>query len=238
MIYGRLSLLLCTAFGAALVLGACHHQRSAASEAMGVSAEAGEWIALFDGESLAGWTTVGGSATYEVDAGTILGTSGEGPNTYLVSESAFKDFELKAEVKLEGNPLNSGIQVRSSVEKDDDGSAHVAGPQVEIEASPPAKVQAPPPGEAGYIYGEATTRAWLSKERPQLEVFENGDWNTFRIRAAGDRLKTWVNGTPVADIQNPESSERGRIALQVHSVPDDARWQVRWRDVRLRRLGE
>jgi hypothetical protein len=181
----------------------------------------------------------GGAATFEVDDGAILGTSGEGPNTYLVSKDTVRNFELEAEVKLIDDSLNSGIQVRSAVAEGSDGEAtHLAGPQVEIEASPPATVQAMPAGEAGYIYGEATSRAWLSKDRPPLKVFENGSWNTFRIRAVGDSIQTWINDTSVTKIRDPESNQGERIALQVHSVPGNAHWQVKWRNIRLREIEE
>ena len=44
-------------------------------------ADDGSWVSLFDGKSLDGWKTNGGSASYEVDDGAIVGTTVEGNPT-------------------------------------------------------------------------------------------------------------------------------------------------------------
>jgi hypothetical protein len=73
---------------------------------------------LFDGKTLDGWTVRGGFATYQVEDGTIVGTTVEGsPNTFLC-KGDFRDFILELDVKCDPR-LNSGVQVRSHVyEKD------------------------------------------------------------------------------------------------------------------------
>jgi hypothetical protein len=228
----RFTLLTCFLVSFVVALSACTPNASSDSKA---SSSSGDQISLFDGQSLEGWTKKGGEATYEVEDGTILGTSGPGPNTFLVSDSTFRNFELTAEVKLEDDSLNSGIQVRSTLEERN-GSPHLVGPQVEIEASPPAGVASSPAGEAGYIYGEATGQGWISKEHEPLKVFKNDAWNKYRIRALGDSITAWVNGTRVAAIRDTASNQSGHLGLQVHAVPGDARWQVRWRNLRIREL--
>ena len=45
--------------------------------------QAEQWQSLFDGKSLEGWKKVGGGATYKVADGAIVGTTGEGKNTFL-----------------------------------------------------------------------------------------------------------------------------------------------------------
>ena len=57
------------------------------------------------------------------------------------------------------------------------------------------------------------------------------------IRAYGDRIQTWVNGKPIADIRDTESSRKGFIGLQVHGIKrDTGPFEVRWRDIRLREI--
>jgi hypothetical protein len=197
--------------------------------------EGGEWMMLFDGNNLDGWEQVGGQATYEVQNNAIVGTSGKGPNAFLFHEKTFKDFELVFEVKLDDNPLNSGVQVRSHV-GEVRGAAHLIGPQVEIEAAPPAEVFSSPPGEAGYIYGEGMGTGWLTKERQRGKVFKNGQWNKFRVKAKGDRIQTFINGKPVADLTDERTNQEGVIGLQVHSVPDNGNHVVRWRNIKIRPL--
>ena len=164
------------------------------------SAEDG-WTELFDGKTLSGWKKDDlGQAEYKVADGTIYGRTVEGsPNSFLLSEKQYGDFELEFEVKVH-NKLNSGCQIRSRGKTQEDVDAEakrtgkknrnnaigrVHGPQVEIESSP---------GQAGYIYGEATGRGWLSEEpqdkKHSHKHMKNDQWNTIRIVAKGPRIQT------------------------------------------------
>ena len=59
------------------------------------------WIQLFNGKDLTGWSQKNGSAGYEVVDGTIMGTTSDGsPNSFLCTKQHFADFELEFEVKL------------------------------------------------------------------------------------------------------------------------------------------
>ena len=74
----------------------------------------GEWVSMFDGESLDGWTQINGTAKYEVQEGVIVGTTVEGsPNSFLCTAKPYSDFELEFEVKVDSR-LNSGVQIRSN----------------------------------------------------------------------------------------------------------------------------
>ncbi len=194
------------------------------------------WIALFDGSSLEGWSIKSGIATYEVEDGTILGTTAAGsPNTFLISDETFADFELVFDVKLEDKQLNSGVQIRSKLRDDGKYGGRVYGPQVEIEAGP---------GQAGYIYGEQAggwqSTAPKSKDPDvnQHDYFQNGEWNHYRVRAVGRKIETFINGNQVADLQHDpqryQENAEGFIGLQVHGVGDRGPYQVRWKNLYLR----
>ncbi|TWT96220.1 family 16 glycoside hydrolase [Neorhodopirellula pilleata] len=185
--------------------------------------DASGWVTLFDGESLQGWTQKNGTASYRVEEGAIVGKTAVGsPNSFLCSDKDYGDFELAFEVNVDEG-LNSGVQIRSKTRED---GGRVYGPQVEIESTP---------GEAGYIYGEATGRGWITKEQPIKDAYQNGKFNQFRVRAIGDRIQTWINDTQVADIVDPESAREGFIGLQVHGIPkDQGPYQVRWKNIRVR----
>ena len=72
----------------------------------------GEWVSMFDGESLDGWTQINGTAEYEVQEGVIIGTTVEGsPNSFLCTEKTYIDFELEFDVQVDSR-LNSGVQIR------------------------------------------------------------------------------------------------------------------------------
>jgi type 1 glutamine amidotransferase len=92
-------------------------------------------------------------------------------------------------------------------------------------------------GNAGFIYDEAR-RGWLSKDRSNEEArqaFKKNKWNEFRVLCAGDSIKTWVNGVPVAHVVD-SMTPRGFIGLQVHGFKGDPPAWVQWRNVRIKEL--
>jgi hypothetical protein len=203
----------------------------------GVNARGDEgWVSIFDGKTLDGWIQKNGTAKYRVEDGAIIGTTEKGsPNSFLCSEKLYADFELEFEVKCH-NRLNSGVQIRSKT-KDPKGDAkygRVYGPQVEIESSGAAGA------EAGYVYGEATGRGWLTpKERLKPHKhFQDGKWNTYRIVAKGSRIQTWINGKKIEDLTDEpilKTHPKGFIGLQVHGIrKDQGPYEVAWRKIRIK----
>ncbi len=214
----------------------------------GPGANAADWIKLFDGKTLNGWSIHSGTAKYAVEKGAIVGTAVLGsPNTFLCTDREFGDFVLEFEVQADPE-LNSGVQFRSLIAKEPmefkapgkDGKEttrkipadRVYGYQVEIAA---AKA-----GNSGNVYDEARRARFLDdfKEKPKARAaFKDGKWNKYRVECRGDSIKTWVNGVPAADFKDSVTS-RGIIGLQVHQVPKDRfkAYQVRWRNIRIREL--
>jgi hypothetical protein len=189
-------------------------------------ADDGDFVSLFDGKTLEGWTQRNGLATYRVEDGAIVGrTAKNSPNSFLCSDRAYCDFELLVDVRVDPG-LNSGIQIRSRSSKDYNNE-RVHGPQVEIETAP---------GESGYIYGEATGRGWLSPNQNTKDAYKNDQWNTYRILAVGPRIQTWINDTPVEDLTDEASSQCGFIGLQVHGVGDRGPFEVRWKNIKIKDL--
>lgn len=184
------------------------------------------WTSIFNGKDLSGWSQKNGQATYSVQDGSVLGqTAKNSPNSFLCSEKNYADFELTFDVKVDEG-LNSGVQIRSkSLPDHDNGRVH--GPQVEIETGP---------AEAGYVYGEATGRGWLSPHQPPTDAMKNDGWNRFVVRAVGPRIQTWINGQKIEDIVDPESYQEGFIGLQVHGVGERGPFEVRWRDIRIKEI--
>jgi len=197
--------------------------------------EDGPWITLFDGATLNGFIKRGGTAPYRVEDGAIVGTTVPGTNvngkrvsgtdnTFLCTERHYGDFILELEFKVDPG-MNSGVQIRSnSFEWFKNGRVH--GYQVEIDPSDRAWT--------GGIYDEAR-RGWLfnleGKEEAR-KAFKQNEWNHFRIEARGENIKTWVNGVPVADLDD-FMTQRGFIALQVHASKDDETKEIRWRNIRI-----
>ncbi|MDX1641686.1 MAG: DUF1080 domain-containing protein [Balneolaceae bacterium] len=186
-----------------------------------------DWQPMFNGQNLDGWTKLNGDAEYQVDGTTITGIARmDTPNTFLATEESYGDFILEFDVKVDPR-LNSGVQIRSESNQEY-MKGRVHGYQVEIDPSQRAW--------SGGIYDEAR-RGWLypiTRNKECSEAFRNGLWNTYRIEAVGNEIKTWVNGAQCSNLYDDMTSE-GFIALQVHSIYDEEQdgATVQWRDVKI-----
>ena len=68
-------------------------------------------------------------------------------------------------------------------------------------------------------------------------AFKKGEWNQYRVLAQGDRIQTWVNGIPIADVRDGEDA-KGHIGLQVHGIArGTGPFQVRWKNLMIREPG-
>ncbi len=183
---------------------------------------------IFDGKTLNGWHIKGGNAAYKVRDNAIVGISTMNtPNTFLASDSIYGDFILELDYKVDPK-MNSGIQIRSnSIPEYRDGVVH--GYQIEIDPSERA-------WSAG-IYDEQR-RGWLFdlEINPEAQkAFKQNEWNSYRIEAIGDTLKTWINGVPAAHVIDPMTA-KGFIGLQVHSIGTEKEKdgiEIQWRNIRI-----
>ena len=204
---------------------------------------------IFNGKDLDGWEQVNGTATYEVIDGEIVGTTVLGsPNSFLATKKKYANFELRFEVFLVDNELNSGVQIRSAQHTEESlqgiGKKHpvgrVFGYQCEIEASAEGDMDTKKYGDAGYIYDEAR-RGWLVDDETRLTAttrgaFKNHAWNRMKIVANGDHIQTWINGKKICDLKD-DMTASGFIALQVHGIgKQDEKWQVKWRNIVVKEL--
>ncbi|KAA5823675.1 DUF1080 domain-containing protein [Algibacter amylolyticus] len=185
------------------------------------------WVSLFDGETLSGWSVIGGKATYKVQDGAIVGTTVKNtPNTFLRSDKLYGDFILELEYKVDSS-MNSGIQIRSnSFPYYKNGRVH--GYQIEIDPSDRA-------WSAG-IYDEAR-RGWLNPltNNPIAQkAFKQNEWNHYRIEAIGDTLKTWINGVEASHLIDDKTA-KGFIGLQVHSIHNTQKegTEIIWKNINI-----
>jgi len=211
-----------------LIASGCFPQGCAVGGEVQPASEHG-FVPLFDGASLNGWVRRGGEASYRVENGELVGaTRPRQPNTFLCTARDYRDFILELEFKVDPE-LNSGVQIRSE-SRPDYQNGRVHGYQIEIDPSQRAWT-------AG-IYDEGR-RGWLSSPEPKAAAtFRQNDWNSLRIEAKGDLIRTWLNGVPAAEIHDAMTAQ-GFIALQVHGVGDRKdELTVRWRRIRIKTLDD
>ncbi len=179
-----------------------------------------EPVSIFNGEDLGGWVVHGTEQWYVEDGELVCESGPDAQYGYLTTERTLRDFDLWVDFRQEADG-NSGVFFRSSVE-----GTTVTGWQAEV---------APPGMATGGIY-ESYGRGWLVQPEAELDgALRMGDWNTMRVRAVGDRVRTWLNGTLMVDLEDAKiGAAEGSIALQIH---DGGGIKVRWRNLRVVDLG-
>jgi hypothetical protein len=170
-----------------------------------------EFVALFDGSTLAGWRKLteysGEAGKWEVVGGAIVGDQyPEGEGGLLVTEAQYQDYELLAEVKAD-YPIDSGLFLR--VQPD------VLSYQVTIDYRPD--------GEVGGIYCPGGGGFLVHK--PEGEgLWKPEEYNTVRVRIQGQpaHIQVWINGTALVDFTDElvdgksRVPESGFVGIQVH----------------------
>lgn len=135
----------------------------------------------------------------------VLRQNPYGQGGVVLSDKKYKNFELYLEAKIDSF-TNGGIFLRSS----ESGIAY----QIELDEAA---------GSTGSLYGE---RMGVSKSAVATDrgaVWKANDWNSFRIRMAGDipHLTLWINGQKMWDVTEPGNdfpvgATEGMIGFQSH----------------------
>jgi putative membrane-bound dehydrogenase-like protein len=178
----------------------------ASPQQMPMLATADNVPSFWNGADLTGWD--GDPELWSVEKGDDPGAPGEivgktaglKHNAFLRSHLLVEDFKLTLKVKLTPNSANSGIQFRSEPLP----GGEMRGPQADIGA-----------GWWGKLY-EENGRGLLWDKSGETHV-KPGEWNDYEIIAVGSRVRTFINGQPCVDLDDPAIARRGVIALQIHS---------------------
>lgn len=189
------------------------------------------WVSLFNGNDLTGWKQLNGTAEYKVNNGEIIGiTKTNTPNSFLCTEKKYSDFILEFDVLLDPT-INSGVQFRSNSSNEyKEGKVH--GYQFELDPSDRAF--------SGGIYDESR-RGWiypLALNPKGRHAFKNGIWNSCRIEAIGNSIRTWINGIQCSNLVD-DVTPSGFIALQVHSIGSDknhAGKKIKWKNIKIKSI--
>ncbi|MEO7313411.1 MAG: DUF1080 domain-containing protein [Chitinophagaceae bacterium] len=192
------------------------------------------WQNLFNGKDLTGWKVLAGKATYDVEDGVIVGRAvAKSRNTFLVTEKEYGDFILEADVWVEDEEGNSGLQTRSHFDAAAfNGEGKVYGRQCEVDPSIRRWT--------GGIYDEGR-REWLypmQLNQAAQNVYKNGVYNHYKVECIGNEMKTWVNGVATAYVVDT-LDPKGFIGLQVHAINNEshAGKKVCFKNIRIKTTG-
>jgi glucose/arabinose dehydrogenase/mono/diheme cytochrome c family protein len=167
-------------------------------------------VSLFDGKTLNGWEGET-NKVWRVQNGTIVGGSmaGNPQNEFLATKKSYRNFHLKLEYKLVGTEgfVNGGVQFRSK--RIANPPNEMSGYQADIGAT-----------HTGSLYDESRRKKMLLVADKELitRTEKTNDWNTYEVRAEGQRIRILLNGKQTADYTERDSGIEtdGVIALQIH----------------------
>jgi arylsulfatase A-like enzyme len=180
------------------------------------------WNKLFDGKTLKGWHDPGNGTIKVVDGEIHISPD---PQVFYLHKGQFADFELELEAKMPAKDFDSGVGFRCVLPA---GKKLPQGYQSEVSDI-----------RSGGIFDIGV--GWMNPKDEKAEIdkfvkrtgtFLKPDaWNQIRVRAAGPRIRTWINGQLASDIKDTKH-KRGAIGLQHNSKTG----VYRYRNVRIREL--
>jgi hypothetical protein len=158
------------------------------------------FVSLFNGKDFTGWRfgeQLGNDklpANWKVEDGMICLLGGGNP--HLASEKEYGDFDLRLQWRAHKKGYNSGLFIRSG--------RNVGANQINLAQS-----------DAGHLMGGAKG----GKAVPQLQK-EPGEWNDWRVLAAGEHATLWCNGKRAWEVSGFKT-KRGYIGLQAEGAAID-----------------
>ncbi len=145
---------------------------------------AGNFVALFDGKTLEGWTLVGKKGSgYVVEDGVLLCPADGGGN--LFTEKEYSNFIFRFDFRNEP-ASNNGVGIRAPLS----GDAAYQGMEIQI-LDTEHKGELRPAQYHGSIYDVVPAKRGFLKKA--------GEWNHEEITANGRRIQVKLNGTFIVD---------------------------------------
>ena len=188
-------------------------------------------IDLLKGGTLDAWKVP--SPRWQLKEGGIVGETGSqslSSPEWIYTKQSFGDFEFTCELRLTGDGRrNTGIYYRVKP------------------ISYRGRFEAP----SGYEFDAAATGDRLNGSvgdwyvRPSFrisadsaiinKIYNSENWNRMTLRARGNRLEYWINGTKIMDYRDkdPKGSREGIIGFQMH---DGSVMKAEYRNIRVRSL--
>ncbi|MFZ5973085.1 MAG: 3-keto-disaccharide hydrolase [Bacteroidota bacterium] len=166
-----------------------------------LAAQSGEWVSLFDGQSLTGWRTSENPATFSVAEGAIV-VYGDRAHLFYegpVGNHHFKNFELKVTLKTTPGS-NSGIFIHTDYQ---DTGWPAKGYEIQVNQT--------------HTDWRKTGSVYAVQDVKEIFVKDN-DWYTQHIIVQGNQITVKVNDQVINQYTAPDKSrlQGGTVALQGH----------------------
>lgn len=153
------------------------------------------------------------AGSWTIEGGTLIGRGGPG---HLFTQTTYQDFEFRALVRVNDRG-NSGMYFRVKPNPAANNPWPI-GYEAQIDNHDPRNF-------TGVIYNAA----WPTYIK--APITRDNAWFDYRVRAEGNRLRTWINGVPMVDTFL-DTHAAGHIALQGHHDGNE----IMFRDLRILKL--
>jgi hypothetical protein len=148
----------------------------------------GGFVPIFNGKDTSGWNTkaIPGDGNGKIEDGVLIVR-----NTGLLSEAQWKDYEVRAFVKVSQapDPGRGAIGVRALTEQTPSGEARRREITAVIDNHDPKRFT------GAILTGQAATDAVPLLHKP---ITSDGDWFDMHVRVTGHSVRTWINGHATA----------------------------------------
>jgi len=182
---------------------------------LGCKAQSNEWISLFDGKTLEGWTASEDASSWKIEEGTLV-TAGERSHLFYtgdVLDHNFKNFEFSVDVKTRPE-ANSGIYIHTKFQEE---GWPYDGYECQVLNSN---------GEGSYVEHKMTGSIYAIRNVWKAVTPDN-EWFNYRIKVQGKTIQTFINGEIAAEYTEPDEIYRpesfagrllssGTFAFQCH----------------------
>jgi hypothetical protein len=192
-------------------------------------AQSNNWVSIFDGKTMTGWSKKavhgGNGGLWEVQGGALVANQEADHKGGLIgTDKQYSDFEIELEFKVD-MPVDTGLFLRTR----EDGMGY----QITIDYRKDGYIGSLyAPAEGGFIQ---INKLWEN-------YFKKNAWNKLRARVVGQpaHVQAWLNDIKTIDYQDYRNRfpASGYIGLQVHGGADA--WGVasraRFRNLRIKEL--
>jgi hypothetical protein len=213
------------------------------------SKSSSEFVSMFDGKSLSGWSvsTPRAAKAWYVEDGMIVGEGDKGRSYLVYDKKDIADFEMKFTYRFPGKG-NSGVNIRSKVDETgrrDFQSYHVDIGQVGIGKQVLGAWDFHTPGRKEHACFRGDRLVIDVDDKPTvtkidgavtLDDIHKGGWNEVHVVVKGNNFKFSINGKPSAEftehLKPKKRLHKGMIQLQLH----DPGMIVHFKDLKIKIL--
>ena len=150
------------------------------------------------------------AGAWTVENGALVGRGGPG---HLFTDTTYRDFEMRALVKVNERG-NSGMYFRVKPNPDPNNPWPI-GYEAQVDQHDPRNF-------TGCIYNAA----WPAYIKRPITL--DNAWFDYRVRAEGDRIRSWINGVPMVDTFLTDHPA-GHLAVQGHHEGNE----IMYKDIRV-----